>query len=298
MRQRLRRRALISAIVSVAIATTTIPARAQVERPPPALAAPGDTASLAPGAEYRIGGPLGWLERWLFGARYRALWADTLRVPVLDLRTLGGGLRPAGADTLSAATQLRLTDSANAEYIFRLTNPRLRPMLPRSLRTEEMVGPLQDLVSGLHPGAPYVAAPLARAVGIDEPPPMMTVLPDDSALGNYRATFGGRLGSLRPDPARDAGDAITTDTLVARMAAGGTPPVDERAFLLSRLFDVYVGQTHVAPGAQRWRALGMPPRWTPVPLGNDLAFARFDGLVARLARVAMPILTVFDGRYP
>ena len=296
-RQRLPRR-LIGAIVSVAIATITVAARAQIERPPPALAAPGDTATLAPGPEYRIGGPLGWLERWLFGARYRALWADTLRVSVFDLRTLDGGLRPAGADTLSAATQLRLTDAGNAEYIFRLTNPRLRPMLPRNVRTEEMVGPLQDLVSGLHPGAPYVAAPLARAVGIDEPTPAMTVLPYDSVLGSYRVEFGGRLGYLRPDPAGDAGDAITTDTLVARLAAGGASPVDERAFLLSRLFDVYVGQPHVVPSAQRWRAFGTPPRWTPVPLGTGLAFARFDGLVARLARVAMPILTVFDGRYP
>jgi hypothetical protein len=76
------------------------------------------------------------------------------------------------------------------------------------------------------------------------------------------------------------------------------PPVDERAFLLSRLFDVYVGQTHFVPSAQRWRAAGEPMRWTPVPLGHDLAFARFDGLVARLVRVAVPILTVFGGRYP
>ena len=295
---RLRRRALIGAIAGVAIAMTTVTARAQVERPPPVLAAPGDTASLAAGAEYRVGGPLGWLERWLFGARYRALWADTLRVPVLDLRAVGGGLRPRGADSLSAATRLRLTDSSNAAYTFRLTNPRLRPMLPRNLRTDEMVGPLQDLASGLHPGAPYVAAPLARAVGIDEPTPTMTVLPYDSALGSYRATFGGRLGYLRPDQLGGAGDAITTDTLVARLSAGGSVAVDERAFLLARLFDVYVGQTNLAPGAQRWRASGTPPRWTPVPLGHDVAFARFDGLVARLARVAMPILTVFDGRYP
>ncbi|MGH2898176.1 MAG: hypothetical protein ACRDMZ_05830, partial [Solirubrobacteraceae bacterium] len=215
------------------------------------------------------------------------------------LRAIGGGLRPRDADTLSGATQILFVDASRARYTFRLTNPRLAPILPSDLRTDEAVGPLQDLVSGLHPGAPYVTAPLARAVGIREADPIISVLPYDSALGGYRTAFGGQLGYLRRDSSGDgAGDAIATDSLVARQAAGATLPVDARAFLLSRLFDVYVGNTHFVPSAQRWRASGEPERWTPVPLGQDLAFARFDGLVARIARVAVPMFTVFDDRYP
>ncbi len=89
---------------------------------------------MAAGPEYRISGPLGWLDRWLFGARYRVLWSDTLRVPVLDLRA-AGALRPLGADTLAAVIQLRLADSTHADYTFRLTAPRLSPSLPHSMRT-------------------------------------------------------------------------------------------------------------------------------------------------------------------
>ena len=276
------------------MATAAVTARAQDLGPRPILAPPGDTASVAAGPEYRISGPLGWLDRWLFGTRYRALWSDTLRVPVLDLRSFGA-LRPLGADTLAAVTQLRLADSANADYTFRLTNPRLSPILPTTMRTAEVAGPLQDLVSGLHPGAPSVAAPLARAVGLNEASPTISVLPYDSALGTYVAAFGGQLGYLRRDPAGDATDAITTAALAARIDSGGAQLVDERAFLLSRLFDLYVGQTHFAPSAQRWRVDGGV--WRPVPLGTDLAFARFDGLLARLARVRMPMLTVFTDRY-
>ncbi|HEX6808350.1 MAG TPA: BamA/TamA family outer membrane protein [Gemmatimonadaceae bacterium] len=282
-------------IATAATATAAVTARAQDQRPRPVLTAHGDTASVVAGPEYRISGPLGWLDRWLFGARYRVLWTDTLRVPVLDLRA-AGALRPLGADTLAAVTQLRLADSTHADYTFRLTDPRLSPSLPHNMRSAEVVGPLQDLVSALHPGAPFVAAPLARAVGLREASPTISVLPYDSALGAYVGAFGGQLGYLRDDPTGNAADAITTATLAARLDSGGTPPVDERAFLLSRLFDVYVGQAHFAPGAQRWRVDG--GRWRPVPLGNDLAFARFDGLLARLARVAMPMLTVFNGRYP
>jgi hypothetical protein len=35
-----------------------------------------DSAVVVPGAEYAISGPLGWLDQWLFGKRYRDLWTD------------------------------------------------------------------------------------------------------------------------------------------------------------------------------------------------------------------------------
>ena len=251
---------------------------------------------VAAGPEYRVAGPLAWLDRWLFGARYRALWSDTLRLTVLDLRRVGT-LHALGADTLAAVTQLRFADSSNAHYTFRLTNPRLSPILPSNLRTAEVVGPLQDLVSGLHPGAPFVTAPLARAVGLAQASPTFAIFPYDTALGQYLAAFGGQLGYLRRDSIGDTDNTLSTATLLARLDSGGAPPVDERAFLLARLFDVYVGQSRFAPSAQQWHAQDDSLRWEPIPLGNDLAFARFDGLLARLARVAMPTLTVFDAHY-
>lgn len=270
-----------------------------MDRPPAVLAPPGDTVAVSAGAEYHIGGPLGWLDRWLFGKRYRQLWTDSVRVPVLDLRAIDGGLRPRGADSLNGSTQLLLTNADRADYTFRLANPQLAPILPADLRTDAVVGPLQDLVSALHPGAPYVTAPLARAAGIHQAAPVLAVIPFDTVLGSYRVDFGGQLGYLRREPfAREAGSSVSTDTLIAHLAAGDATPVDERAFLLSRLFDVYVGHSHFAPGEQRWRPVGTPPRWEPVAMGHDLAFARFDGLVARLARVEVPMFTVFGGKYP
>ena len=291
------RRAAVTFAALAALTPRAAPAQRAVAAP--VRAAPGDTVSVVPGAEYEVGGPLAWLDRLLFGQRYRRLWTDTVRTRVLDLSAVGGGLAPRSADTLYGATQIILTDRSRADYTFRLANPQLAPILPADLRTDAVVGPLQDLVSALHPGAPYVTVPLARAAGLREYAPLLTVLPWDAALGAYRAQFGGQLGYFRRDPFADAsGLAVTTDSLLALTGRAGALPVDERTFLLARLFDVFVGNTHFAPTAQRWRVGGDPAAWLPVPMGHDLAFARFDGLMARLARAAVPMFTVFDGTYP
>ena len=292
-------RRLTRGIVAAAMAVAPTAAFAQVARPSPVTAPPGDTVALAAGPEYRIAGPLQWLDRWLFGKRNRALWTDTVRAPVLRLSAVGGGLRARSADTLYGATQIVFADARGVDYSFRLTNPHLAPILPGELRTDAVLGPVQDLVSALHPGAPFVTEPLARAAGIPQPTPVLSVLPDDSALLGYRTAFGGQLGFLRRDPFNAAGGTeILTDSLIARQTAGRTAPVDARAFLLTRLFDVYVGHSRFVPSAQRWRTAGDSSSWMPVPMDHDLAFARFDGIVARLARVAVPMFTVFGAHYP
>ena len=276
-------------------------ARAQAGPAGPIPLATKDTASVVAGAEYRIAGPLAWLDRWLFGSRYRALWTDTLRAPLLDLTYFDGGLHPISADTQYATREIFLAGEAR-RYSFRLLDPRLDPVVPTDVRTAAVVGPVQDLVSGLHPGAPYVTAPLARAVHIDEQDPLLVKLTGDSALGGYRAGFAGGVGFLRADllssTITGAEASIDTDSL-ATLLDSADARVDASAFLRARLFDLYVGSAHLVPSAQRWLYLASDFRgWRPLPVGHQLAFARFDGLVAALARAAVPMLTVFGADYP
>ena len=260
-----------------------------------------DTVAIVPGEEYRIGGPLAWLDRWLFGARYRALWVDTVRVPVLDVSRFDGGLRPIAADTVYGAREIFLAGRTQ-RYSFRLIDPKLDPLVPADVRTAAVVGPVQDLVSGMHPGAPFVTAPLARAARIAEQDPVLVKFARDSSLDGYLPSFGGNAGYLRSDllassiSGQDA--SIDTDSL-ASLLDSADAPVDAPAFLRSRLFDLFVGSTHLVPGAQRWLyATSDSLGWRPVPTGHQLAFARFDGLVASLARAAVPLFTVFGAKYP
>ena len=67
---------------------------AQAGRSPPRQPSPiptaADSVEIVAGAKYQAGG----LHRFLFGNGYRDLWTTPMRVPVLDLQTFGGGLRP------------------------------------------------------------------------------------------------------------------------------------------------------------------------------------------------------------
>src|SRR3954465_428408 len=50
----------------------------------------GRTVTVAPGARYRAG----WLYSFFLGAHWRNVWTTPIDVPVLDLGTFGGGMRP------------------------------------------------------------------------------------------------------------------------------------------------------------------------------------------------------------
>jgi hypothetical protein len=254
-----------------------------------------DSAVVVPGAEYAISGPLGWLDQWLFGKRYRDLWTDSIRAPVLRLPSAVGGLQPLSADTGLRAGDLNLRAHDGSPYLFRLSNPPLSQVVASDLRLDAITGPIQDLVSGLHPGAPLVVPPLARAAGVGDRPSEMGVLAADSALGALSVTFANQLGFLRP--ASEGRGALTTGALIARIRAGEPLRVDARAYLRDRLFDIYVGEAEFFPAEGKWHARGDPPTWTPNAHDRDLAFARFDGIVTALARVAVPTFLMFGPKY-
>jgi len=75
----------------------------------------GDSIDIVPGAKYQAGG----LHRMLLGTGYRDLWATPLRVPVLDLKTFGGGLRPLQKSGGNQTKSLRFVTPSGTEYVFR-----------------------------------------------------------------------------------------------------------------------------------------------------------------------------------
>ena len=199
------------------------------------------------------------------------------------------------ADTGLRAGILNLRARDGSPYLFRLSNPPLSQLVALDLRLDAITGPIQDLVSGLHPGAPLVVPPLARAAGVGDRPSTMGVLAADSALGALGVTFADQLGFLQP--ANDANGVLSTGALIARIRAGEPVSVDARAYLRDRLFDIDVGEAEFFPAEGTWHARGDPARWTPDAHDRDLAFARFDGIVTALARVAVPTFLMFGPKY-
>jgi hypothetical protein len=282
-------------ILGFALAVALAPAfplSAQRTAPDRSRATADSTVEVGAGPEYAAGP----LKRWLLGSDYRRAWTTPIRVPVLDLATVAGGLTPLSAGGGLQTKSLWFRGADGYQYAFRSVNKEASN-LPDELRGTLIERLALDQTSSLYPAGPLLAGRLAAAAGVLETEPTLVLLPDDPRLGQFRERFKNTLGTFtrRATVPEDkpgfagAREIIGTRELLARMAAGaGDDLVDAPAFLKARLFDLWIGDRDRHRGQWTWARMNdvRPTIWEPIPEDRDQAFARFDGLVLTLARKA------------
>lgn len=279
-----------------------LPARggAQAVPPPPVGQ---DSVTVVPGARYRAGG----LHRALAGSGYRDLWIAPLRVPVASLATLAGGLTPVELGGGTTTQTLHLRGADGRRYVFRSVDK-----IPRDL-LEDLEGTpaeaiIQDQMSSFNPSGALVVPRLLDAVGVLHPTPQLMVVPDDPALGEFRAQFAGLLVLFeeRPDDLPDgrAGFAgstriVQTDDLFEEMEDDPSNRLAADELLRGRLIDLLLGDRDRSVNNHLWARFerGDGYLWRPVPRDRDQAFVRFDGLLKSLARRYDSRLVSFADRY-
>ncbi|HEU4885393.1 MAG TPA: hypothetical protein VFT45_24310 [Longimicrobium sp.] len=239
--------------------------------------------------------------RFLMGDGYRDVWAADVRVPILDLDSVAGGLQPRRTSGGRQTRGLRLRGGDGREYVFRsLDKDQARALgpLPRLL----MGRIRQDQVSALHPGASLVAAGLQDAAGVLHPAPHLAVMPSLPRLGEFRADFGVLPGTLQEYPRRGFAGAervVDTDSLWAELRRAPGDRVDARAYLVARLMDVYMGDWDRHEGQLRWARMrrGDEAAWIVIPRDRDYAFSHYGGVLPGLARRVDPKIVRFDTAY-
>lgn len=269
-----------------------------------AVDSPDSTEVMASKA-YLAGG----FHRFLLGGHYRRVWAAPIRVPVLNLRSYAGGLTPQERGGGAQTQSLQLEAADGREFRFRSLDKDPTQKLPRHLRTATIRRLVRDQTSALHPGGALAAAAFAEALGIPQPAPVLVVLPDDPALGEFRAEFGGMLGTLELHPEEGkngapgfAGfrDVLDTDKLVPRLNASPDDRVDSREYLTARLLDLFLNDWDRHQGNWRWgtRDAHAPRRWTAIPRDRDQVFAWYGGVLLGVVRLGDPRLIPFTDDYP
>lgn len=291
--------------LALAAAAFALPAAAQAPSGAPDPLWRGETATVVAGPQYEARG----LRRWLLGERYRDLWTTPVSVPVLDLRTFAGGLTPVRRGGNVQTLALRFRGADGREYNFRSVDKELTPALPEWARETLLDDLRQDVTRAQHPAGPVVAAALQDAAGILHPGPRLVAMPDDPALGEFRADFAGLLGTLEvhADEGEDgaplfAGAPKVSDTegLLEDLRAGPEHRLDARGYLRARLLDMLMGDWDRHEGQWRWARYDSAGthRWVPVPEDRDYAFVDHDGVLLALARGRLPRLVRFGERYP
>jgi hypothetical protein len=264
-----------------------------------------DTVLLAAGPHYEAGS----VRRLLHGGNWRELWAEPIRVPVLDVRRFAGGLEPERRGGGSQSITLHMIDAAGRGWIFRSIDKHLQRGFPDELRDTPAGFIVADHVSMLHPGGAFVLPPLLEAAGVLHVQPMLFVMPDDPALGEFRADYAGMLGALelKPDqgPDRTPGFAGSrrirgTESFLEDLQSSQAHRLDEAEFLRARLVDFLVGDPDRGTDQWRWARFGEQPHytWRPIPRDRDWALAHADGLLAGAMGWFYGKLTRFETHYP
>ena len=266
--------------------------------------APAESVTVTAGTRYEAGA----LHRFLFGGAYRDVWLTPIRVPVLDLHSFAGGLRPEKEGGGQQTKSLHLVGADGINYVFRSVD-KDHVVVPERWRGTVVQSLALDGVSNSYPAASLVAARILDAAGVLHVTPTYYVMPDDPALGKFRSTFAGRLGGLEVDPAKGkhghpgfagAANIIDSDSLLARIDRSADQPVDARAFLKARLTDMLLNDWDRGPSQWKWAQFGSGAGspWEPIPRDRDKALISSTGFLPGLARPSSSMLVAFTAAYP
>jgi hypothetical protein len=290
-----------SAVLLFFLALVTMPAIVSAQTESRRSSSQRDTTVTA-GFRYRASG----LHELFFGSEYRDLWTSPIDVPILDMQNVAGGLTPTTAGGGFQTKSLRFRGNNGLLYGFRSVD-KDPDVLPPGLEGTVIERLVQDQISSAHPVGPAIAAPLMEAAGILHTEPILLVLPDNAALGEFRERFAGTLGFFEArvttehaTPFAGALEIIDSDELFNRIQAGADNRVDTRELLTARMFDLLIGDWDRHRGQWNWARFdeASVTRWVPIPEDRDQAFVRFDGLLLSMARTTTPQLVNFGDSYP
>ena len=261
--------------------------------------------TITPGEQFKAGG----LKEFFFGEHWRDVWAIPVEVEVLDLKTFAGGLTPIKKGGGFQTKSLRLKGNDGNIWKFRSMEKDPSKTLPPVLRKTIAAEILKDQISSAHPFAALVAAPILDSLNIIHNQPYLFFMPDDESLGEFRDEFGGSLGmmEIHPDVEEDEGISFRgavkiegTLDLFDRLADKRSEKVDAEEYLKARLADLLIGDWDRHTDQWKWALFenGDEKIWYPIPRDRDQPFAKFDGLLVRVAEYMIPQFVHFDDEYP
>ena len=240
--------------------------------------------------------------RFWFGDGYRKAWTTPVELPVLDLHTEAGGLKPLREVGALETVGLALAGANGSSFTFRKLMKQPERTIPKDWLGSEIEVIVHDQTAAAHPAATAIVGSLARSVGIPFYASRVMVMPDDPLLGKFRESFANTVGTFDEYPMpgyQGLTQIISTDDLWKKWLEGGPENrVDSRAFVKARLFDTVVGNWDRHQGQWRWARFPDKPLWVPMPEDADQALTRYEGVVIDAGRTMIPRFMRYSGEYP
>ena len=220
----------------------------------------------------------------MMGKNYRQAWETPVTLPVLNLSALGLTVKELGGGRQTKS--LRLEDKDSLEWALRTIDKDVRPAIPKLIRNKMVVSIVQDMVSAAHPYAPLTLPPMAKAVGIYASPPQFYFVPDDTALGEYRTLFAGKVCMLEK---RDLPGLKlkNTEKVIEHFLKNGNSVVDQSEYLKARIFDMLIADWDRHYDQWKWAEKDSSGKtvYLALPKDRDQAFFHSNGWLLKLIRL-------------
>ena len=260
------------------------------------------SVTVAAGEQYLRSG----FHQFWWGKHYRKVWAEPVEVPLIFMDQYKGGVVPVKQGGSFQTKNLRLEDSLGREFVLRSIDKDPSKALPASLRKTFIANIMRDQTSVIHPYGAFLVPVLADAAHVYHTNPRLVFIPDDPALGKFRAEFANTLALLeeRPDgkswnrhanfgnPER----IVSSKKAFQELLKSPSHQVNARRYLRSRLFDMWLSDWSRREDQWRWGvAEGEVVTFSPIPRDRDHAFFKFsDGVLTRLMTLFKPNYQSFD----
>ncbi len=221
----------------------------------------------------------GRFHRWLFGENFRKEYATPVKLPVLKISALHGGLTPTQRGGGMQSVSLRLEDSAGNEYALRSVLKKAETVLPEGLRNSFAKDWVDDAMSAQHPYSALIVPPLAQALNVPHATPVIGFVSADTLLEHYNYTFANTIALL--EERHPLGKSDNTLKFLKNIQTDNDDRFDATTFLKSRLLDVLIGDWDRHEDQWRWKNLspkGDDKFYVDVPRDRDQVFHLTEGI--------------------
>lgn len=237
------------------------------------------------------------VHHWFFGENYRKEWAASVKLPLIRISKIYGGLKPVKEGGGMQSKSLRLADKSGTEWVIRSVEKTPDKLLPENLRGTFALDWVDDALSGQHPFSALIVPPLAEAAKVYHANPVIGVIAPDEALGEFNKLFSGMVVLL--EEREPGGESDNTPKMQKELQKDNDNHFDGKQFLKARMLDMLLGDWDRHEDQWRWLDVkdGKGKLYEAVPRDRDQVFHVNQGLFPSIAALPWidPLLGNFEG---
>ena len=246
----------------------------------------------------------------LWGDFYRDEYSKDIRLPIINLDSLFGGVKVLRKGDSSLYRSVIVESESGDYYVIKAAKKESVQYLQHLFFKDSYVEDdlkqtvIETLINDLHtasfPFSNAVVNGLLKTVNVNFQSSEYVYLPKQKALGSYNAFLGDEVCIIEPLPfynktkqsTSNTNKIISSDDLFELLRGGVNRSIDEKMYINARLIDLLVGDWSRDKNNWYWKQVYKANKivYEPIPINREQAFSKFDGVIFDIARgIAEPM---------